>query len=405
VLQAGEIITILDDDFETDQGWTVGDPGDGATTGIWERGDPDPTWWGSEPCQPGDDHTAAPGTDCYVTALAGGSSQGTNDVDGGRTTLISPTIDLSDRNSAVLTYYRWFSSETGSNPNDDDFVVEISNDGGMFWTSLETVSCSAREWVGREFYLEDYVTLTDQIKVRFIADDSGAGGSIVEAAVDDFRILACGGAAADTVDPVVAVITPDGGEVCTYHTNYDIQWDATDNMGVVSVALLLSTDGGAAFPDTIASGEANDGSYTWYVPDIDSKTARIKVIAEDAATNAGDDMSEADFTLWGSKSGVVTPERPEVPERLVLEVRGGNPAAASSRIVFGLPAASAVSLDLYDVAGRLTANLLGGHRSEGYHTLDVTDRGPGGLNLCPGIYFIRLSSERGMATAKLAISR
>ncbi len=405
VLQAGEIMSVFDDDFETDLGWTVGDTGDGATTGIWERGDPDATWWGSEPCQPGDDHTASPGTDCFVTGLSGGSSQGTNDVDGGKTTLLSPTIDLSDKSSAVLTYYRWFSSETGSNPNDDDLVVDVSNDGGSSWTNLETVSCSAREWIGKEFYLEDHVALTGQVKIRFVADDSGIGGSIVEAGVDDFRILACGAAVADTIDPVVAVIAPNGGETCTYHTEYEIRWDATDDMGVIHVAILLSTNGGATFPDTIVSGQPNDGSYTWFVPDMDSRTARVKVVAEDAATNEGDDISEADFTLWGSQSGVVTPERPDIPDRLVLEVKGGNPAATSSRIVFGLPAASNISLDLYDVAGRLTANLLSGHRSEGYHTLDLNDRGPGGLRLGPGIYFVRLSCGEGVGVVKLVISR
>jgi hypothetical protein len=405
VLQAGEIVSVFDDDFEADLGWIVGDIDDGATTGIWERGDPDATWWGSEPCQPGEDYTALGGMSCYVTGLSGGSSQGTNDVDGGKTTLLSPTIDLSDKDSALLSYYRWFASETGSNPNDDDFVVDVSNDDGISWTNLETVSASARAWVGKQFYLENHVALTDKVRLRFIADDSGIGGSIVEAAVDDIRILACAGTVADTVAPVVAVVAPDGGETCVYDTDYDIQWDAGDNLGVVSVAILLSTDGGAAFPDTIASGEVNDGSYTWLVPDMDSRTARVKVVAEDAAANEGCDTSEADFTLWGSQSGVAPPERPNLPDRLTLEVRSAGHAAATSSIEFGLPAASDITLDLYDVTGRLTVNMLSERRSEGYHTLEFSGRGPGGRKLGPGVYFVRLSCRDGTRTTKLLISR
>jgi hypothetical protein len=405
VLQAGEVVSVFADDFETDRGWTVGDGGDGAVTGIWERGDPDATWWGNQPVQPGDDHTGSPGTACYVTCLSGGSSQGTYDVDGGKTTLLTPSIDLSDKNSAVLTYYRWFASETGSNPNDDDFVVDVSNNDGSSWTNLETVSCSAREWVGKEFYLEEYVALTDKMKIRFVADDSGIGGSIVEAAVDDFLIMACEEGAVDVVDPAVTVNAPNGGETCTYNTNYEIRWDATDNIGVTSISILLSTDGGVSFPDTIAAGEDSDGSYTWLVPDIDSKTARVRVVAFDAAMNEGDDLSDADFVLWGSLSGVEKPEDTAVPDHLTLEVRGGHPAATSSRIIFGLPASSDISLDVYDVTGRLATKLLSGWKDEGYHTVDWNRGGQSGSAIGPGVYFVRLSCQTGLETAKLVITQ
>jgi hypothetical protein len=190
-LQAGEITTVFDDDFETDRGWTVGVQGDDAVTGIWERADPDPTWWGSEEVQPGDDHTASPGTECYVTEAAAGASQGTYDVDGGKTTLLSPAIDLSGKGSALLTYYRWYSSNTGSNPNDDAFEVDVSGDDGATWHGLETLEYGDRTWRRMEFYLEDYIALSNRVRLRFIAQDNGVGGSIVEAAVDDVSILAC----------------------------------------------------------------------------------------------------------------------------------------------------------------------------------------------------------------------
>ena len=200
-LQAGEVITVFGDDFETDQGWTVGDSGDDAVTGIWERADPDPTWWGSEEVQPGDDHTASAGTQCYVTEAPAGASQGTYDVDGGKTTLLSPPIDLSGKGSALLTYYRWYTSNTGSNPNDDAFEVDVSDDDGATWHDLETLEYSDRTWRRMEFYLEDYITLSDQVRLRFIAQDNGVGGSIVEAAVDDISILACAGGMPDNPPP------------------------------------------------------------------------------------------------------------------------------------------------------------------------------------------------------------
>ena len=43
--------------------------------------------------------------------------------------------------------------------------------------------------------------------------------------------------------------------------------------------MQYSTDGGANYPHIIATGEANDGSYSWSVPKINSQTVRVKVTA------------------------------------------------------------------------------------------------------------------------------
>jgi C1A family cysteine protease len=404
-VQAGEVISVFSDSFETGQGWTAGDAGDDAITGIWEHGDPDPTWWGNQEVQPGTDHTGSPGRRCYVTEAAGGTSQGTYDVDGGKTTLLSPTIDLSDKGSALLTYYRWYSSNTGSNPNDDAFEVDVSDNDGSTWHDLETLEYSAPAWRRMEFYLEDYITLTDQVKLRFIAQDKGRGGSIVEAAVDDLTIMTCAAGASDTEPPVVTVVAPNGGEVCDYGTNYDIQWTATDNVAVISVTILLSTDSGTSFPDTIAAGEPNDGSYTWPVPDLDSKTIRIKVVAADAALNEGLDASDDDLTLWGTNSGVKAPEPASVPDAIVLDVVNSNAIAWASRIVFGLPSASQVTLGVYDVTGRHVAEIARGWRAEGYHVVDWNGARRSGSRVSPGIYFVRLDCREGGMTAKAVITK
>ena len=86
----GNFRTVLIDSFEMDRGWTV-DPSDTATAGRWERADPAGTYVGSAPVQPEDDHTPAPGVQCYVTGAAAGASPGANDVDNGTTTLSSPS--------------------------------------------------------------------------------------------------------------------------------------------------------------------------------------------------------------------------------------------------------------------------------------------------------------------------
>ncbi|MCZ6734253.1 MAG: choice-of-anchor B family protein [Planctomycetota bacterium] len=187
VLSANEILVQSQDDLEADTGWVVGAPGDDASTGIWERVDPVGT-----AAQPEDDHTPVPGTMCFVTGqCAPGCGLGDNDVDGGQTTLTTPTIDLSAIPDAQISYWRWYSNSTGADPNADVFVVDISNDNGSTWTNVETIGPSGPQtsggWFFHAFNVTDFVLPTAQVRVRFIASDEGAG-SLVEAAVDDFTV-------------------------------------------------------------------------------------------------------------------------------------------------------------------------------------------------------------------------
>jgi hypothetical protein len=188
-----EVTVTVSDDMEAASGWTVGGPSDTATLGIWNRMDPEGT-----AAQPENDHSAS-GTDCWVTDGFAGESLGTNDVDGGQTTLNSPVFDLTGTTDPTVGYWRWYSNDTGGAPNLDTFVIEISDDG-VTWINLETVGPAGAETGGGWYYHEarvlDFVSLTSQVQVRFIASDV-APGSVVEAAVDDFDVheTGCGGVA------------------------------------------------------------------------------------------------------------------------------------------------------------------------------------------------------------------
>jgi hypothetical protein len=170
------------DDFETDRGWTLGVPGDTATAGQWVRAVPVGT-----AAQPG---AAFSPSQCAVTGNATpGAALGTNDVDNGFTTLLSPRIDLSGAVRARVEYARWFSNNTGQNPNAKLFTIDISGDDGQTWTRGETVGPqgTSAAWVSSGFDVPASVPLTSSMRLRFVADDTGTG-SLVEAAVDDVRV-------------------------------------------------------------------------------------------------------------------------------------------------------------------------------------------------------------------------
>ncbi len=200
---ADKILEIFYDNFATHQGWVVGAPGDNAISGIWTRVIPVGT-----AAQPG---TGVDGEYCYVTGQHTGGGVGGSDVDNGRTTLTTPVLDLSDAPQATtISYWRWFSNSAGASPFEDVFRIDISNNNGQTWTSVEIVGPTGDQvsggWFHHAFRPADLLPLTAQMRMRFIAADEGAG-SVVEAAIDAFRVetLVCedpaGCSVADLAEP------------------------------------------------------------------------------------------------------------------------------------------------------------------------------------------------------------
>jgi hypothetical protein len=180
--------------------WQTGVAGDNATTGIWLLEIPIPsTTVDVSPgtiVQTGDQVTPA-GEYCFFTGNGTiGGGIGENDVDGGKTTLQTSTIDLSSFTNPIISYYRWYTNSPpgGANPGADYWQVRMSNDNGATWTYVENTKTSDMRWRRNAFHVSDFMTPTAQMKVQFIASDSLRptvnlnGGSLVEGALDDFIV-------------------------------------------------------------------------------------------------------------------------------------------------------------------------------------------------------------------------
>jgi YD repeat-containing protein len=104
----------------------------------------------------------------------------------------------------------------------------------------------------------------------------------------------------DLQDPVVDLTSPGEGDFILRGTNYAIQWSVTDsNSTIVSQDILLSSDGGATYPSTIAANlPGSVRTYDWAVPSGVSSTAwSVRVIAQDAAGHLGQDDSDGMFLV------------------------------------------------------------------------------------------------------------
>jgi hypothetical protein len=128
---------------------------------------------------------------CWITGLDTiPTNPGTNDVDGGKTTLVTNTFSATPAGVSypVISYWRWYSDDAGDNPSEDPWRVLISNNNGSTWKLVENTTKSSNAWVRIAFLVSDYVTPTSTMKMRFVAQDS-LNASLVEAAVDDWQLV------------------------------------------------------------------------------------------------------------------------------------------------------------------------------------------------------------------------
>jgi carboxypeptidase T len=176
-------VTIYADDFETSTGWTANAQGtDTATTGRLERGNPDPTSSNGAK-QLG---TTVSGSNDLVTGRLAGASAGENDVDGGMTSITSPSIALTGGTSYTLSLQSYLAY--GSNSSSADYLRVRVLSGSTSTVVYEARGAAVNvngAWGARTASLSAFAGQTVRLVVE-AADLSTA--SLVEAGVDDVRV-------------------------------------------------------------------------------------------------------------------------------------------------------------------------------------------------------------------------
>jgi hypothetical protein len=151
-------------------------------------------------------------------------------------------------------------------------------------------------------------------------------GSAVAQGPQKFALVITGRLAPPTG---VNLLSPKGGETLKGNSTATVQWTSSGAMQANSVDLSYSADGGASWK-TIVTGQALNGSHQWPVPAIDSRTARVKLDAKDAAGGAKMAMSQ-DFSIDSTPpSSQVTAPGPVSLQPLV------NLSLTSSDLVSGV---------------------------------------------------------------------
>ncbi len=82
-----------------------------------------------------------------------------------------------------------------------------------------------------------------------------------------------------------------------------------------------------------------------------------------------------------------------------------NPFNPTTRIDFELDKAGTVDLRVYDVSGRLVADLFSGHLGEGAHEVTWNGKTNNGTTAATGVYLYVLKTETGMASKRMVLLR
>ena len=169
------------DDFKMDLGWTVNSS---AISGRWELGSPNTTNSGSAPALDAE-------YDCGISAYITGNDMSLDpdydDVDGGYTTLISPTMDLTSYTDPYINFNRWFYCYYGAIPNDTLKILLIN---GVNSAVVDMIGGEVYQpsWQFRGIRIADFLPLSNSMQLIVRVSDYDPDVNITEAGFDRFFV-------------------------------------------------------------------------------------------------------------------------------------------------------------------------------------------------------------------------
>jgi glucose/arabinose dehydrogenase len=178
---------VFNDTFESDRGWTLTGGENSASTGLWQRGNPQPTVNAGGPLQSG---YCQGGNNCLITGLAAGTSNGANDVDGGQTSIQSRPISLPPTSRPLTLSFGVYFGHNDNAGSSDLIRVRVIGENGVpqtVWARGGFAADVAGRWGTRTASLDAWQGQSVQIRIDAVDADSGA---LIEAGVDNVVITA-----------------------------------------------------------------------------------------------------------------------------------------------------------------------------------------------------------------------
>ncbi len=154
-----------------------------ATTGRWQRGDPQQTRSGTTTLQLGTCNGGS--VNCFITGLTGDVAA--SDIGGGMTSIQSPAIALPATGTVTLTFTYYLAHLNNATSADFFRVRVVRADGTVqtVFTRSGSASTVGAVWTTRSVSLSAFAG--QNVRLRIEAADASTA-SLVEAGVDDVVI-------------------------------------------------------------------------------------------------------------------------------------------------------------------------------------------------------------------------
>jgi hypothetical protein len=312
--------------------------------------------------------------------------------------------------------------------------LAASNGANIYYTGTRTAfgSISDRMWIIAWLHPNLYPTTYDRTVKGWYSDDYGSTWSSridITPNNNDLDEYNCAVAASHSNTNWVVLATQD---TTTTGVNQDVNcWYSTDDGDTWIFQVWISNydndladvwvdDNSHAFQGACRSNSSGAEHIRYKVGSITDPTSwATSVIVNDNTTNLSDvygpsvsynmgsgdailawsDYNSAIYSIWFDSEGWTKIE--ELPANQVsrLNLRlAPNPTSGSARLAYSISTEGAVSITMYDAAGRLISNLASGTKPAGEYSVEIDN-----ANLAAGIYFVKVETPDGVGTRTMTV--
>ncbi|MCP4150641.1 MAG: hypothetical protein GY757_23040 [bacterium] len=180
----------------------------------------------------------------------------------------------------------WSSSESN-----DNITIQLSTNNGSSWSTItqSTSNDGSYSWT-----VPDSPSTTCLVSVEYAANGNFSDSSDA--------VFAITSSSSDSI----SVSSPNGGESWIAGSSHAITWSSTGTVG--NVKIEYSTNSGSSWT-TVVSSTANDGTYSWTVPNAVSSTCMVRVSESDGSPG---DSSDGFFSIVSPDSPVISLDRSQL---------------------------------------------------------------------------------------------
>jgi hypothetical protein len=234
------------------------------------------------------------------------------------------TGSATDPNGDALTYnWEEFDLGTAAPPNTDNGNRPILRSFPPTSSPTRTVPKLSDILNNTSTFGELLPTSNRTMQFRLTARDNRSGGGGV--ANDSASVTIVSSSGPFSVTAPNTAVTWAGGSLQT--VTWDVASTTQAPVNCPNVAILLSTDGGTTFPQTLLASTLNDGTQAISVPNTATTSGRIKV---ECANNIFFDISNANITIQASISATITagtaPAEPSTNSSFTITLSAAAPA-------------------------------------------------------------------------------